>query len=317
LSRFVVRRLRLGELLDEAFQLLKATFSRLIVFQALVYAPSLALAALAVHAAGRWLTGLLEGELEPQLPSLVIGTVGFFFGFLALQVLLGAITQVALTKGAAQSYLDEGAATVSGLLTHARRLFLRSFGLGLFLTLLLVLAFALPTATVVAAAALVIGGGSENLIGAVLLVLAGGVFGLGGVAFATFVYLRYALAGAVLAIEDTTVALALARSVVLMKGRYGSALALLSILTAIGLMVGGILSIAVPTPAFEGKDLGEIRALLPQLIRSQMISQVFGQVAGALSGLYTSVCWTLFYFSARCEAEGFDLAHQAAKLGEE
>ncbi len=313
----MVRRLRLGELLDEAFQLLKATFSRLIVFQALVYAPSLALAALAVHAAGQWLTGLLEGELEPQLPSLIVGTLGFFFGFLALQVLLGAITQVALTKGAAQTYLGEGAASVSGLLAYARRLFIRSLGLGLFLTSLLALAFAFPTAALVAAAVLVLGSGPQNLIGALLLVLAGGVFGLGGLAFATFVYLRYAMAGAVLAIEGTSVAQALARSVVLMKGRYGSALALLAILTAIGLMVGGVLSLVVPTPAFEGKDLGEIRALLPQLIRSQMMSQVLGQVAGALSGLYTSLCWTLFYFSARCDAEGFDLAHQAAKLGEE
>lgn len=313
----MVRRLRLGELLDEAFQLLKVTFSRLIVFQAIVYAPSLALSAFAVHAAGRWLTGLLEGELEPQLASLVVGTLGFFFGFLALQVLLGAITQVALTKGAAQTYLGEAGATVPSLLAHARQLFGRSFALGLFVTLLLVLAFALPTASLVAAAVLVVAAGSENMLRALLLVLAGGVFGLGGLVFATFVYLRYALAGAVLAIEDTTVAQALARSVALMKGRYGSALALLAILTAIGLMVGGVLSLAVPTPAFEGKDLGEIRALLPQLIRSQMVSQVLGQVAGALSGLYTSVCWTLFYFSTRCEAEGFDLSHQAAKLGEE
>lgn len=313
----MVRRLRLGELLDEAFQLLKATFSRLIVFQALIYAPSLALAAFAVHAAGRWLTGLLEGELEPQLPSLIIGTLGFFFGFLALQVLLGAITQVALTKGAAQTYLGQGGATVASLFSHAQRLFLRSLGLGLFLTLLLGFAFSVPTAALAAAAALVVGSGAENLIIAVLLVLAGGVFGLGGLVFATLVYLRYALASAVLAFEDTSVAQALARSVALMKGRYGSALALLSILTAIGLMVGGVLSLVVPTPAFEGKDLGEIRALLPQLIRSQMMSQVLGQVAGALSGLYTSVCWTLFYFSARCDAEGFDLAHQAAKLGEE
>lgn len=314
---FKVRVLRLGELLDEAWRLLRATFSRLIVFQAIVYGPSLVLSAYAVHRAGEWLTGILGGDIAPELPALVLGTLAFFGGFMALQILLGAVTQVALAQGAAQVYLGQGAVRVGGLLEEARRLFWRSLALGAFLTTLLIVAFALPAAALVGAAFMTLSGGNEGLVGAVVLLLVGGVLGIGGLCVAVFLYLRYALAGAVLAIEDRSMAQALGRSVTLMKGRYLHGLALLGILMAIGVLIGGVLTAAVPSPSFEGKDLGEIRALLPGLIRSQMLSQVISQIAGALSGLYTSLCWTLFYFSARCEAEGFDLTHQAAQLGAE
>ena len=58
----------------------------------------------------------------------------------------------------------------------------------------------------------------------------------------------------------------------------------------------------------------EIRRLLPQLIRAQILSAILGQAIGVLTHTYSLICWTLFYFSTRCEKEGFDLAYLASRV---
>ena len=99
-----------------------------------------------------------------------------------------------------------------------------------------------------------------------------------------------------------------------MAGRYWAALGLWVVVIVVGLLLGFVASAFVPSPSFEVLDPDRLRQILPELVRSQTVSTILGEATGMVTRTYGVVAWTLFYFSARCEREGFDLAHLAGQM---
>src|SRR5262245_11189052 len=104
-GKFEIRKLTLGENLDEAFKLFRHSFWRFLFFQLLIYGPSIAVFALAFRAGGDALLKMLEtGELPTVgdfiAPILLLGgAMIFIYGLVA------PISVVALTRGVADTYL--------------------------------------------------------------------------------------------------------------------------------------------------------------------------------------------------------------------
>jgi hypothetical protein len=314
---FEIRRLALSEILDEGFAIFRLGFARFILFQLILYVPSTGALAFIFNEGGNMLIEMLRTGVLPPIEALIAKATLAFAALFLIQTVVASISSVALTRGVADTYLSRPW-TVASILKEAMRLTPRATVTGVLIGLLVVACFLLPLAGM-AVIGVVAGARIYAALGLAVVIL----LGLVALAIAflsllavTFVFLRYSLAPTALAIEDLSVGRAFERAVALMKGRYLSALGLLVVLTMLSALLGGVLSAFVPSPSFEGKDVDEIRRLLPQLIRAQILSAIFGQAIGVLTHTYSLICWTLFYFSTRCEKEGFDLVYLASRVAE-
>lgn len=314
--KFEIRKLTIGENLDEAFKLFRHGFWRFLFFQLLIYGPSIAVFSFAVHSGGTLVLEILEtGEL-PNAGTLIVPLLLFFGAMLFIHGVVGPISTVALTRGVADTYLGRSF-SVGSILKNAISLAPQAIAVGLGVVTLIACAYGLPP--------LFLGGGAflamqESVFvgdfGAIaVLVAATSLGGLIGAGLGSWVLLRYSVALTTLAVEGADVGATLKRSAELARGHYGQALALFLIQVAFSTLGGLLLSAIVPSPAFEGIDPEELKALVPQLVRSQILSSILGQIAGMMVGTYTIICWTLFYFTLRCEKEGFDLVYLAERLG--
>ncbi len=310
-----MRPLSIAEVLDEGFRLFRHGFARFLLFQLIVYVPTTGLLAYGILAAGDVLTRMVEESSMPDLERLGVQLGLFVVAVVALQIVAGAIVMVATSRAVADSYLSRPW-TTGTILAEAFRLAAPAIGLGAVLTLVFLAAVGVPLSVGVGVAVAL----AASTQGGILLIALGGLFGLAlgvlALLATCFLILRYGLALVVLAVEHTGVRAALLRSVELMRGRYLRALALFLILIAVNLLITSVLTAFLPTPGFEGVDPDELRRLLPQFIRGQVLSTILSQVAGIFVQIYTSICWTLFYFTARCEAEAFDLSHLAERTAE-
>src|SRR5262245_32131001 len=102
--KFEIRKLTIGENLDEAFKLFRHGFWRFLFFQLLIYGPSITVFSIAVRAAGNAVLRMLEtgeiptrGEVIP--PVLMVASVLLF-----IHGIVGPISTVALTRGVADTY---------------------------------------------------------------------------------------------------------------------------------------------------------------------------------------------------------------------
>ena len=314
---FRVRRLSIAEILDEGFVLFRHCFPRLLLLQLIVYVPNVLLTSYGIVSAGELLIELVELKEDDVLPALGTFTIKialYAVAAVAVQVLVGAIVMVATSKAVADSYVGQVWTTGSALRT-ALRLGPRAVGVGVFLFAIFLTALGVPVAVIAAgaAAALSAGTGGAGLL--VLTLVAGAGLLFAAIVLVLLLVLRYGLALVVLGVENLSALQAIRRSVALMKGRYLRGLGLFGILIAVNLLIASIITAFVPFPNFEGVDPDELRRMLPQLIRGQVLSTVLSQVSGVFVHIYTSICWVLFYFTARCEAEAFDLEHLARPLG--
>lgn len=306
---FQVRSLTIAEILDEGFRLFRYGFGRLLLFQLIVYVPTTALLAYGIISAGDVLLSMVGTSSLPDLGPLMARLVLFGVALVTLQVVAGALVMVATSRAVADTYLGR-AWTTGTILRTALERSPAAVAVGAFLTLIFALSITIPLGL---GGVLALSVGSSG--GGVLLVVLAVVFGLAlagvSVLGALLLLLRYGLGLIAVAVEHTGFTAALSRSVELMRGRYARGLALFLILVAINLLLTSVLTAFLPMPSFEGVDPDELRRLLPQLIRGQVLSTILSQVAGLFVQIYTSICWTLFYFTARCEAEAFDLSHLA------
>jgi hypothetical protein len=311
---FEIRRLSMSEILDEGFRLFRHGFLRFLVFQLILYVPSLVLVALMLRSVGDLAMLALEGKLPSVTEMIALG--GAYVGaFAVLQTVIASISTIALTRGVSDTYLSRPW-TVSSILRATVKLAPQGILAGLLLGLMIFGAAAIPM--------VVFGGGMFALVGVsafkgdlpsiLALVTVGGFGGLLGLAAAGYIVVRYCVAYAALSIENLSATRAFGRSARLVSGRSWRALGLLVILVMLGAALGGVLSAFVPSPSFEGKDLDELRQLVPQLIRSQILSSILTQAVGVLTNTYALICWTLFYFTSRCESEGFDLTVLAERI---
>lgn len=313
--KFEIRKLSLGENLDEAFKLFRHGFWRFLFFQLLIYGPSITVFSLAVHSAGNAIFRMLEtGELPKAgdflIPiSLVSGAMLFIHG------IVGPISTVALTRGVADTYLGKPF-TVGSILRDAISRAPGAIGVGLGVIIVAAIGYVLPpllfAGSIFVALKDSIFGGDFAAIA--MLIGASGLGGALGLAAGTYLVLRYSVALTVVAVERTDFSASFRRSAQLMRKKYWGALALFLIQIAFNALAGLLLSALVPSPSFEGIDPEELKALVPELVRSQILSSILGQVSGMIVGTYTIICWTLFYFTLRCEKEGFDLSYLAEKV---
>jgi hypothetical protein len=314
-AKFEIRKLTLGENLDEAFKLFRHGFWRFLFFQLLIYGPSIAVFAFAFLKGGDALLAMLESGEMPDLKDfvgpifLLSGAMLFIYGIVA------PISIVALTRGVADTYLSRRW-TVGSILGDAVKAAPRAIVVGLVVTLVIVAGYFGP---VVLLAGTVLATMRESILAAnlgaiALLIISAAIGGMVSMVLGTYIVLRYSVALTAVAVEDASIDTALRRSATLVSGHYGTALGLFLIQIAFNMLAGFMLSALVPSPSFEGIDPEELKALVPQLVRSQILSSILGQVAGMLVGTYTVICWTLFYFTQRCEKEGFDLTYLADKV---
>lgn len=313
---FLVRRLSIAEILDEGFRLFRRGFGRLVVFQLIVYVPTTALLAFGIAGTGDIVTEMASERAAPELAPLALKLILFITLLIGLQAVVGAFVMVATSRAVADSYLGNPW-TAKTVLSAGLRLAPRSTALGAFLTLVFFAGLLGPAAVAGAGGIAVLsaaGGGAAAIAVAALFALAVAAMSVG---LSMLLILRYGLSLSVLALEGATVRESIARSVELMRGRYLRGLALFGILIAVNLLITSILSAFVPMPSFRGIDPDEFRRLLPQFIRGQVLSTILGQISSVFVQIYTSICWTLFYFTARCELEAFDLSYLADRFGRE
>jgi len=314
-AKFEIRRLSLGEILDEGFKVFRHGFWRFLFFQLLLYVPSILVFAFVFDAGGEALVEMIEIGRVPEVAELLAAIALFAGAILLIQAIVGPISAVALTRGVSDTYLSRPW-TVGSLLAGALRDAPRAIAVGSLL-IALVLAGILVPVGLVAAGVITLAGDAlvASDLGAIAAaVLAAGVAGTVALAAGVWILVRYSVALIALAVEGTSVSGAFRRSVELVAGRFGPALGLFLIQIAFNLLAGLMLSAFVPSPSFEGIDPEELKTMIPGLVRSQIVSSVLSQAAGMVVGTYTVICWTLFYFTMRCEKEGFDLAHLAERV---
>src|SRR5688572_17845783 len=123
-TKFEIRRLNFGEILDEGFKLFRHGFRRFLFFQVLLYAPSIAIFAYALNAAGEGLLSSLEhGEMPPP-GDLIAWAFSLIGSLLLLHGVVWPISTVALTSGVADTYLGRRW-TIGTILIRALRMALR------------------------------------------------------------------------------------------------------------------------------------------------------------------------------------------------
>jgi hypothetical protein len=312
---FEIRKLTIGENLDEAFKLFRHGFWRFLFFQVLIYLPSIAVFSWTVHAGGNALLRMLETQEVPSATDLVLPLTLFLGAMIFIHGVVGPISSVALTRAVADTYLGRRF-TVRSILLDAIGAAPRTIAVGLGVVVLCLLAYVVPPS--------LFGGGTFLLLRDSILVGDFGVIalwigvvlvsGLAGAALGTVTVLRYSVALTAVAVENADFTTALRRSATLVSGHYVPGLVLFIVQVLFSALGGFLLSMLAPSPSFEGLDLKEVTAMIPQLVRSQIVSSILGQVAGMFVGTYSIICWTLFYFTLRCEKEGFDLSYLAERL---
>lgn len=112
-------------------------------------------------------------------------------------------------------------------------------------------------------------------------------------------HLCLALAIPAMAVEDVSILRAVRSLRALLRGRFVVALALMLILAMISLGLSSLVRGFVPSPAFERFDVDAIVPMLPDLVRSQRLSMSISQVVSALTDVLSAAAWTLFYLGAR------------------
>lgn len=313
---FEIRALTLGEVLDDAFDLFRRSIVPLILFQLVAFVPTAIAEVVIIAAAGEAAGDLIRSGGDAALagPAMVALLGGG--AVLAIQVVIAPLIGVGLTSAVADTYLSKPW-SVKQLFGVAYKYAARSIVLGGVLLVLIMLVVVLPIAVAGSAAyAMWSGGAVEGPTTILLIVVASLVAGMPVLFGAIYINIRYALAFVALVVEDAPVLASLKRSAALMKGRYWSGFGLWLVLFLVGLLLGFAASLFAPAPAFETLDPDQLRQLLPQIVRSYTLRTVLGEAMGMFTRTFAIIAWTLFYFSSRCQAEGFDLVLLAERFSD-
>lgn len=315
-SRYQLRSLSLGEILDESFILFRESWLRLIVFQLFVFIPTAIIEVLVIRYLGSLALGYLdtgaadEGWGGGALVFLLSGALIIF----TIQMIVAPVVGCVLTKAISDSYLSNSWG-MRELVDAGKRYALPAVGLGVLVAVVWVLAICIPAAIGVSLAYIgVTTGGVSGVLTLVLYGLVAFVFGIPALLAGVYVNLRFALAFCVMVLENKGILESLTRSAKLMSGRYWEAFSLWFVMFLISILLGFVATLFVPSPSFEMLQSAKLRELVPQLVSSQSISTVLSEFMGMFSRTFIVICWTLYYFSTRCRREGFDLVMLSKNL---
>lgn len=288
-----VRPMRLGELLDSAFKLLRADFWPMILAVGAVVVPTQILVIILGASFG---ASVFEGlEANPQslddlLSAIGADAVGFALGTLlvgVLSVVLALLAEGAVIRIGAARYLggSEGAGPALG---QAGRRAGALIG-GRVLATLGALLPALVGFGLAAAA----GAAGQNVVA--------GILGLAGVLCGVYLYVRWVLSPAAVMLEDAGAVASLRRSAQLVRGRwwkvFGYLVVAAIVVTIVGFAVGGVFS--------------ALGGAFPDAWFGVVLTGVGSILTGLITEPITALVTFLLYADARVRKEGLDLQIQA------
>ena len=259
MSKYQIRSLELGGVLDQAVAITKNHFGPLLTIVAITVAP--------FSLASNWITATmmpppLSLQSTPQEQQVFweayFKTLWILMIVALPSIVAVAVCNAALVRAIADVYLGKTFSPLSAIRQAFQKL-LPLVGTWI----LFFLAY---------------------VIGSMLCIIPG-----------ILVLLWYSLATQVVVIEGVAGTAALKRSKALMKDNMGAFFALLLVVGLVNLAIGAIANF-VPQP--------HLRALMATLVQTVL-------------SVFTSAAVVVFYFSARCKNEQFDLQLLADNMGEE
>jgi len=308
-SRYQLRSLSLGEILDESFILFRESWLKLIVFQFFIFVPTAIIEILVIRYIGSLALNYLNTGATSEewgggaLVYLLSGVMSIF----VIQMIVAPVVGCVLTKAIADSYLSKRWG-MRELVNAGIKYAMPAIGLGVLVAGIWILAISIPAFMGFSLAYVVVSTGSvSGLLTFVLYGLMAIIFGIPALLGGVYVNLRFALAFCVMVLEDKKIVDSLSRSARLMSGRYWNAFSLWFVMFLISILLGFVATLFVPSPSFEMLQSAQLRDLVPQLVSSQSISTVLSEFMGMFSRTFIVICWTLYYFSTRCRREAFDL----------
>jgi Membrane domain of glycerophosphoryl diester phosphodiesterase len=309
-----LRPLSLGELLDRTFTLYRGNFW---VFVGIMVIPA-ALGIPLTYFVLQFDTNLFANPANPVAPSpgLILGFLGWYFGFLFIAMIVYSIVAAAITYAVSEAYLGRRT-TIGAAYKSVRGKVWRLFGVALNVILRLLGIMIAVGAVVGVVGGLIIAGmaaagaAAAGLGPAAAIVVGLFALALYAFAFAAMVYLalRYAVAIPVLMLEDLGVLASIRRSVQLTRGRRGHvfiALLLAWIISIVGLIVF-YLPFYIPTMIMMTRNHA-----VPSWLA--MMSSVSAAVGSSLTSPIFLIVLVLCYYDTRIRKEAFDLQFMMASL---
>src|SRR5262249_3893050 len=116
--KFELRKLSLGEILDESFDLFKHGFWRFLFFQLVLYGPAIAGLVVTLHLGGNAIIHMAEPGEVPQLSDIFRAVAVLSAGAVLIAGVVWPISAVALARGVADTWLSRKW-TVSSILWEA------------------------------------------------------------------------------------------------------------------------------------------------------------------------------------------------------
>ena len=105
-SRFEIRALTLGEILDEAFILFRGAAVRLVVFQLIAFIPTALVEVWLIRAIARRALTLMQMSEGPDLMQVMATALFGALAVLLIQLMVAPVVGVALTRAVADNYID-------------------------------------------------------------------------------------------------------------------------------------------------------------------------------------------------------------------
>jgi len=285
----------LGELLDGAFQLLRADLGPMVLVTAVVVVPlGLATFFFTLDLQENVLAALTQNPdaLAPTLRALT-GRIPAWIGLAVAQSLLLLLATAAVTRIGGARYLGLRQGFVDGL-RSAGRSAPALIGAQLAVTVLQAGALLLPA--LLTAAGLAVAGAGGPIVTILLGALGGLLVGVGALV-AIWLWVVFGLVVPVVVLERAGPVEALARSQRLVRGRWWTVFLTL-VLTRI----------VVALVAFA---LGGLPSALSQFFPQAALGQALAAIGSTLSSLVvtpaTALVVLLLYFDARVRGEGLDL----------
>ena len=301
-----LRPLALGELLDGAFQYIRAHPRVVLGISAVVAVVTVLLQAPFQSSLSASLAPLVAGSgtTPPRLDQLG-GALGDAAGLSGVNVLINLLGNTVLT-GLLVVVLSRsvlGAPVVArDCWEAARPRLLGLLGVVVLVAVLTVLAFLVP---LIPAGLLALFGAPAGAIATLALL---GL--LAGIALAVVVAVGLALAAPAYVLEGVPVIAALRRSTALVRGRFWPILGILVLTAIIAAVVAGIIvAVFGGLSSGVGRAIGETNPFAPLPL---LVSSIGAVIAGTLTSPFQAGVTGLLYIDQRMRREGFDIDLQRA-----
>ena len=296
------RSARLSDLLDEGYRLTRAIFHRIAIFAVLTAVPGLA--ALLIGYASLENAPAVDIDIVRFFWTVSASIVGFMLAQAVLEPLVMAVIYMVVTRECREQTWTLGS-VIAGTF--------RRFGAVLTVAVLYFGAMYGLAAVALAGWVALLGGGylavsSDIGLGAMVILL-GLVMIPAGMLGQLWFAVRYGFSIPVVVAEPQRAPLSsFARSAQLVRGAYMQAFLLILALAAIRFGLGMILNAFTPQPNLHSGRPDDIIEMVPGVVRTMLLQQVFGTLIGTVFSIYAGACWMALYFRRADQHRGTSAA---------